>query len=321
MTQGEKQYKGLVVVAVGGNSLIVDGNHRSLPDQYLAAFDTSRHIVKLVQEGWRVTITHGNGPQVGFVLRRSDIAQYEVPTVPMDYAGADTQGGVGYMFVRALENLFAAENSPTRAVAVITRTEVDLNDPAFCNPSKPVGSHMTEEQAKKLAADRGWMVIEDAGRGWRRVVPSPEPMRILELETIRLLTRQDLVVLSCGGGGIPVCRDGNGQFAGAEAVVDKDLASSLLARQLDADMFIVSTAVPRVALNFNKPEEKWLDQMTCSEARKYQSEGHFLSGSMGPKVEAILRFVERTGKPGVITDPANLAQATKGRAGTRIVPD
>jgi len=264
-------------------------------------------------------VTHGNGPQVGFILRRSELAIAEVPPVPMDYAGADIQGAVGYMFVKALRNAFRRRAIRREAVAVVTQTVVDRDDPAFANPTKPIGSHMDEARAKKLAAQYHWTVREDAGRGWRRVVPSPLPQRIIETSLIRGLANDGHVVVCCGGGGIPVIEDPAGDLKGVEAVIDKDLASSLLARSMGADTLVLPTGVEKVALDFNKPSQRWLDRMTLAEAKRHHAEDQFDAGSMGPKVAALIDFVGGGGRLGLITNPQNVARALRGETGTRIV--
>src|SRR5436309_1520532 len=263
---------GLAVLAIGGNALIRDRKHESIPDQYTFVCGLAVDIAGMIETAWNVVVTHGNGPQVGFILRRSEISINEVPPVPMDYAGGDIQGAVGYMFVKALRNEFRRRGIKRHAVAVVTQTIVDRNDPAFANPTKPIGSHMDEARAKELAAKYHWTVREDAGRGWRRVVPSPRPQAIVETETIRHLARGGYVVVCCGGGGIPVIEDGEGNLQGVEAVIDKDLASSLLARSLGADTLVLPTGVEKVALDFNKPTQRWLDRMTLTEARRSQAE-------------------------------------------------
>ena len=244
----------LAVVAVGGNALISDKDHLSIADQYQQASVTARHIADMIEAGWNVIVTHGNGPQMGFILRRSELSIHEVAPVPMDYAGADLQGAIGYMFVKAFRNEFRRRGLRRQPVAVVTETLVELADPAFREPTKPIGSHMEEALAKELAAKQGWIVREDAGRGWRRVVPSPAPKKIIDLDVIRTLADAGYVVIGCGGGGIPVVEDGDGALRGVEAVIDKDLASSLLARAIGADLFMVSTGVERVAVHFNKPK-------------------------------------------------------------------
>ena len=309
----------LAVVAVGGNALISDKEHLSISDQYVQASVTAGHIADMIEAGWNVIITHGNGPQMGFILRRSELSIHEVAPVPMDYAGADLQGAIGYMFVKAFRNEFRRRRLQRQPVAVVTETLVDLNDPAFNDPAKPIGSHMEERQAKELAAKQGWIVKEDAGRGWRRVVPSPVPKKVIDLDVIRTLVDAGYVVIGCGGGGIPVFEDANGNLRGVEAVIDKDLASSLLARTIGADLFMVSTGVERVALHFNKPNQQWLDKITVSDARRYYTEDHFDKGSMGPKIRALIDYMEAGGKEGLITNPENIGRALAGETGTRIV--
>jgi carbamate kinase len=309
------------VVAVGGNSLIVDRKHESIPDQYAAAAITAHHIADMVAADWNVVITHGSGPQVGFILRRSEIALGEVPPVPMDYAAADLQGAIGYMFQRALRNEFRRRGLQRTAIAVVTQVLVDRNDPAFADPAKPIGSHMDEETARRRAADLGWIVREDAGRGWRRVVPSPLPQGIVEINEIEHLVSAGYVVIACGGGGIPVFQGDDGDLQGVEAVIDKDLASSMLARELNADLFVISTGVPRVAINFGRPDQRWLEQLTRAEAEKYLADGHFAEGSMAPKIRAIIAYLDSTGRRGLITDPPNIGRALAGQAGTVLISD
>jgi carbamate kinase len=311
----------LAVVAVGGNSLIRDRDHLSIPDQYEAVAETSRHIAGMIAAGWNVVVTHGSGPQMGFILRRSELAIHEVSPVPMDYAGADLQGAIGYMFMKALTNAFRERNVARRAIAVVTQTLVDRHDPAFATPTKPIGSHMDEATARRRADELGWEVRDDAGRGWRRVVPSPVPKAILELDVIRFLAGNGYVVIGCGGGGVPVLADEHGDIRGVEAVVDKDLASSLLARELGADVLLVSTAVEKVALDFNKPGQRWVDRMTVSEARRHDAEDQFDRGSMGPKIQALVAYVAASGGKGLITNPPNIVRALAGETGTAIVPD
>jgi carbamate kinase len=311
----------LAVVAVGGNSLIRDKDHESIPDQSREAAVTAHHIADMIAAGWNVIITHGTGPQVGFILRRSELALDEVPPVPMDYADADLQGGIGYMFLKALYNEFRTRKLARKAVAIITQTLVDRDDPAFADPSKPIGSQMDEQTARKLAARQGWTVKDDAGRGWRRVVPSPLPKTILEMDAINQLARSGFVVIACGGGGIPVIMDDAGQLSGVEAVIDKDLASSLLARSIGADLLLVSTGVEKVAINFNKPNRQWLSQMTLAEAKQHYAEDQFDRGSMGPKIQAVIEFIEGGGQTGLITNPPNIGRALAGETGTFILKE
>jgi carbamate kinase len=312
---------GLAVVAIGGNALIRDREHESIPDQYDMVCALAEDIAAMIEAGWHVLVTHGNGPQVGFILRRSEIAIAEVAPVPMDYAGGDIQGAVGYMFVKALRNTFRRRGIGRKPVAVVTQTVVDRNDPAFANPTKPIGSHMEEARAKALAAKYRWTVREDAGRGWRRVVPSPSPRTIIETDVIRTLVREGFVVVACGGGGVPVIENERGDLVGVEAVIDKDLASSLLARSLGADALVLPTGVEKVALDFNKPTQRWLDRMTLAEARRHYAEDQFDRGSMGPKVAALIDFVSGGGRLGLVTNQPNVARALRGETGTRVVPN
>ena len=308
------------VVAVGGNSLIVDDEHQSIPDQVKAATITSHYVADMVEAGWTVVLTHGNGPQVGFILRRSGIAKGVVPEVPVDYADADTQGAIGYMFQRALYNEFQRRKLKRNVVTLVTQVLVDPDDPAFQTPTKPIGAYMTEDVAQALAHDLGWTVMEDAGRGWRRVVASPLPRQIIERDIIEALIDLGYIVIACGGGGIPVLRDAQGELQGLEAVIDKDFASSLLARDLRAELFVVTTGVEKVAVNFGKPDQRWLERITLAEARKHLAEGQFPKGSMGPKIEAIIAFLEGGGSRALITNPPNLGRALSGATGTHIVP-
>ncbi len=308
--------KKLAVVAVGGNALIKDSTHQSVYDQYATSCETMSHVVNMIEAGWDVVVTHGNGPQVGFILRRSELAIHELHRVPLDYCGADSQGAIGYMFQMALENEFKRRRIPLRAVTVVTQTLVDHADPAFQNPSKPIGSFMDKDTALKHKDSEGWSVIEDAGRGWRRVVPSPRPVEIVQQDAILTLARSGFAVIGVGGGGIPVIRDDQGDLIGVEAVIDKDHASSLLAASIHADLFLISTEVEKVALNFKKPDQRWLDKITLAEAKQYLAEGHFLKGSMEPKIQAVINFLENGGQKAIITNPSNMARALKGETGT-----
>lgn len=310
----------VAVIAVGGNSLILDEKHKTIADQYNATVETSKHVAGMIEKGWNVVLTHGNGPQVGFILRRSELALHELHPVPLDYCGADSQGAIGYMFQRALWNEFHQRGINKQAATIVTQVLVDKNDPAFQNPSKPIGSFMNAEAAARKRAEENWQMVEDAGRGWRRVVPSPLPKAIIERDAIDSLIRAGFVVICSGGGGIPVYQDDNGNLLGLEAVIDKDFAGSLLARSIRADLFLISTAVEKVALNFNKPNQQWLDALTVDEAKKYLAEGHFAKGSMGPKIQAALWFLEGSDKnaQALITNPENLERALNGETGTRI---
>lgn len=313
------EQQGTVVVAVGGNSLITNKDAIGLSDQFVAASESMKHVADMVAAGWNVVVTHGNGPQVGFLLRRAEIAASELPTIPLDILGADTQGATGYMFCRALTTDFERLGIDKQPVAIVTQTVVDENDPAFKAPSKPIGSFMDEDVAQLHAQEDGWSVVEDSGRGWRRVVPSPKPVRIVEIEAIRKLNADGFAVVAAGGGGIPVVEE-NGGYRGIEAVIDKDHATALLANELDADVLLISTAVDAVAVNFGKPEQRWLDRVTVAELKEYLAEGQFGAGSMAPKVEAAIAFIERGGKRVIITSPPQMTNALKGEAGTTIVP-
>ena len=309
-----------LVIAIGGNSLIPDKDHESVQDQYAAAAATDEHIAGLIEKGWDVAISHGNGPQVGFILRRSEMASNELHEVPLDYCGADTQGAIGYMLQQNLINDFHQRGIDKNVVTLVTQVEVDRNDPAFQSPSKPIGSFMDEDEAKRRRDEEGWDIKEDAGRGWRRVVASPQPKRIVELEVIKSLLDAGVVTIAVGGGGIPVITNEAGDLEGIAAVIDKDLASALLASQVDADMLLISTAVEKVALNFGTPEQRWVDQFTLEEVKQYLDEGgHFAEGSMAPKMRAVVQFLEAGGKEALITNPENLERAVAGETGTRIV--
>ena len=310
------------VVAIGGNSLIKDKEHQSVRDQYIAAGETCWHIAGMIRGGWDVAITHGNGPQVGFILRRSELAAHELHEIPLDVAGADSQGAIGYALQQNLYNDFGRLGIDKLAVTVVTQTEVDAADPAFQSPSKPIGSYMDEAEAMRRRDRDGWVVMEDAGRGWRRVVASPHPVRIIEERAIKGLLDGGFVVISVGGGGIPVVRNNDGGLEGVAAVIDKDRASALLASGIGAELFVISTSVEKVAVRFGTPEQEWVDRMTLSEAKRYLEEGtHFAAGSMAPKIEAVIGYIERGGGEAIITNPENVERALVGRTGTHIVPD
>ena len=313
---------GTAIVAFGGNALVTDAEHDSIPDQYETVSRTVPPLIDMVEQGWKLVVSHGNGPQVGFILRRSELAESEVDPVPVDYAVADTQGAIGYMFVKALRNELARRGLSRPVVAVVTHSVVDPEDPAFRNPTKPVGSFLPEARAKEMAAALGWTIAEDAGRGWRRTVASPQPTAILETDVIRRLLDDGAIVVAVGGGGIPVVVDADGQVTGREAVVDKDLASGLLAHDLGAEMLMIPTGVPRVAIGFGTPDEKWLDSITVAQAREYIAAGYFGKGSMEPKVEAVADFVAATpGAVGVIGAAEEIPAILAGTSGTRIVGD
>ncbi len=308
----------LAVLAIGGNSLIKDKDHIALSSQYEAIQETSKYIAELINEGLKLVLTHGNGPQVGFIYRRGELARHELPLIPLDICGADTQGAIGYMIQMALLNDFRRMGIEKKVVAVVTKTIVDRDDPSFQNPTKPIGSFMSEQEALVRQKESGWRVIEDAGRGFRRVVPSPLPKEIIELDVIRLLVENGYTVIAAGGGGVPVVRDERGDIKGVEAVIDKDLSASLLARNIGADTLIISTAVDAVSLNFGKKDEKPIRHATLPEIKQYLKEGHFKPGSMKPKIEAIIEFIEGGGRKAIITSPGNLLKAIRGECGTAI---
>ena len=308
-----------IVIAIGGNSLIKDAKHRSVPDQYAAVVETSRHITDLLEHRYRIVITHGNGPQVGFILLRSEHSRGILHQVPLDSIVADTQGALGYQIQQALENEFRRRGLKNSVATIVTQTLVDRKDPAFAKPSKPIGQFYTRAEAEDRMRVEKWAMVEDAGRGWRRVVASPKPVRIIESEVIKHLVKDGYVVIAAGGGGIPVVADEQGNLRGVAAVIDKDLASAVLAQAISADLLVISTAVEKVCLNYGKPNEHPLDTMTATEARRFVAEGHFEPGSMLPKVQACLQFLEAGGREALITCPAALSVALAGMTGTRIV--
>ena len=310
----------IIVIAIGGNSLIKDAQHQSVPHQYAAVVQIAGQITDLLERGYRVVITHGNGPQVGFILLRSEHSRGLLHEVPLDSIVADTQGALGYQLQQALENEFRRRGLEKSVATIVTQTQVDRHDSAFAKPSKPIGEFYTREQAEERMRLEKWTMIEDAGRGWRRVVASPRPVRIIESKVVRHLVENGYVVVAAGGGGIPVIADDRGMLSGALAVIDKDLASAVLAREISADLLVISTSVEKVFLNFGQPGQHALDSMTVAEARKYIAGGHFKPGSMLPKIEACLQFLLGGGREAVITCPKKLSAALDGRTGTRIVP-
>lgn len=312
---------GLALIAIGGNSLIKNQKHKTVQDQYNAICETAVHVVDIVEKGFTVVVTHGNGPQVGFILRRSELA-HEISgmhIVPLVSCVADTQGAIGYQLQQALNNEFQKRGVARQAVTVVTQVEVDREDPAFSNPTKPIGSFFSEDQIKKIRDKHtDWHVVFDADRGYRRVVPSPAPKAIIEIGVLEYLLGKGFCVIGAGGGGIPVFKNKRGEYEGVDAVIDKDSASSLLATQLHADLFIISTSIEKVFINFGKPDETPLDSITAKQARAYMSEGHFAPGSMLPKIEAALGFLDRGGKEAIITSPESLGRAITGESGTHI---
>lgn len=314
----------IAVVAIGGNSLIKDKLHQTVEDQYEAAQETAYHIADMAVAGWDIVIGHGNGPQVGFILRRSEIAHKVegMHELSLDVCGADSQGAIGYALQQNLQNDFRKRGIDKSVATVITQVLVDRDDPAFENPTKPIGGFMDQTEAQHRIENMGWNVVEDAGRGWRRVVASPHPVEVVEFASIKALVEDGVIVIAVGGGGIPVIDVGDRQFRGTAAVIDKDFASSLLAQLLKADLLLISTAVEKVALNFGKPNQEWVSRMTVSEVKKYLAEGtHFAKGSMKPKMEAIVWFLESGGKQAIVTNPENIGRALHSETGTLIEPD
>jgi carbamate kinase len=310
-----------MLVAIGGNSLITDKHNPDVPHQWDAVRETCNHLADMIEAGWTLVVTHGNGPQVGYILRRNELAAHEVHATPLDVIVADTQGSIGYMLQQALHNELYSRGLYRPVVSVVTQVLVDGADPAFQAPNKPIGGFMEEAEARKFEQE-GWQVVEDAGRGWRRVVASPEPLRVVEEDAVRHLVTAGSTVIAVGGGGIPVVQNPAGELRelkGVFAVIDKDRASSLLACQLKVDLFLVSTGVEYVALYYNTPQQINLGQLTVAEAEKYLAEGHFAPGSMAPKIQAAIRFVRETGNPALITNPPNLARALNHETGTWIV--
>lgn len=310
----------LALVAIGGNSLITDPKNPDIPHQWDAVRETCRHLADMVEQGWRLVITHGNGTQVGYILRRNELAAHEVHTTPLDLIVADTQGAIGYMLQQALRNELFSRGIRKPIVTLVTQVLVDKEDPAFQNPSKPIGSFMSHAEAQTFEK-QGWQVMEDAGRGWRRVVASPEPLRIIEEDAILQLLNSGAIVIAVGGGGIPVVHNQHGELrelGGVYAVIDKDRASAVLASSLWADLFLISTGVEQVAINFNTPQQENLNRVTAIQLANYLKEGHFAPGSMKPKVEAVLSFLQKTGKSALITNPTNIAAALRSEAGTWI---
>lgn len=314
--------KKTVVVALGGNALLQVGQKGTFEEQMQNVYNAAEQLTDMVLSGkWRLVITHGNGPQVGNILLQNEAGKHLVPPMPMDVCGAESQGMIGYMLQQALRNILAQRGrTDIPVVTVVTQVLVDKNDPAFQNPTKPVGPFYTKEEALRLKEEKGWHVVEDAGRGWRRVVPSPDPKAIVEKDAIRILVENHAIVIASGGGGIPVIKE-NGTYRGVEAVIDKDLAGERLAEDVGAQVFLILTDVDRVRLNYRKPNEVALSRMTVSEAKRYLAEGHFAKGSMEPKVKACVRFVEAGGELAIIASLNQATAALEGRAGTQIVRD
>ena len=307
----------LAVVAIGGNSITRAGQRGTIPEQFDNSRETSRHIADMIARGYDVVVTHGNGPQVGNILLRAEIASTTLPPLPLDTCGADAQGGMGYMLQQVLGGVLLGRGIRKDVVTVLTQVLVDRDDPAFRKPTKPIGPFYSKEEAEHRRADLGWDVAEDANRGWRRVVPSPMPRRVIEAGPIKALLKAGCVVIAVGGGGIPVIEE-NGVLKGVEAVIDKDHASRLLANEIDAELLVISTAVVQVSLNYGKPNEARLSKLTVAEAKKHLAEGQFPAGSMGPKIQAGIDFIEGGGREVIITSPEHIGEALDGKSGTRM---
>jgi carbamate kinase len=307
------------VIALGGNAIIKQGQKGTITEQFANTRESLAGIVEMARRGWRLAITHGNGPQIGHYLIRVERARDVVPFVPLGVCVAGTEGEMGYMIAQSLQNTLMRENIQREVTAMLTQVVVDPNDPSISDPSKPIGSFFTHYDAQILMGSEGWVMKEDAGRGWRRVVPSPIPQSVVEGAQIRRMVAQGEIVIACGGGGIPVYYMEDGRLEGVDAVVDKDLASAVLAREIGAELLIIATGVPRVCLHFGKPEQMELEHMTVAEAKGYLAAGEFPRGSMGPKIGAAIDFLEGGGKRVIITENDLVLDALEGKAGTEIV--
>lgn len=309
------------VVALGGNAITTPDKEDTIANQFANTRQSLHGIVELIREGYKLVITHGNGPQVGNALLRIELARGKAPILPLGVLVADTEGGMGYMIEQSLQNRLRAEKINRPVVTLITQMIVDENDPAVNNPTKYIGQFYSEEEAKEFQKTRGWTMKKDADRGWRRVVPSPTPLKVVEAVTLEKLVEDGAIVIAGGGGGIPVYIDKKGNLEGMDAVIDKDLGSAVIGTEIGADILSIFTSVDKVAINFHKPNQKLIDKMTVSEAKKYLADGQFPEGSMGPKIKAAIQFIENGGKFVTISDVKDAQNAIKGTAGTRIVPD
>jgi carbamate kinase len=312
--------RGRVVIAFGGNASYPPGIKGLAEEQLALLADASEHLVKIVKAGYRLVLTHGNGPVVGNILFRMAKTAGDLPPMPMDVCVAHSQGGMGYMLQQTLANALRRHGIDTAVSAIVTQVEVSASDPAFANPTKPVGRFFSKEDAGRMRRDHGWQFVEDSGRGYRRVVPSPEPLSILDLAAIEALLSVNAIPIAVGGGGIPVVRTQRGDYQGASAVIDKDFTSALLASQLGAETLVIVTGVDRVAIDYGKPTQRFLDRLTLAEARVFMDQGQFPAGSMGPKVAAALRFLAAGGQQVVVTSLAHTFRALQGKAGTRFIP-
>ncbi len=318
-TKKEPKQK-LALVAFGGNALLRPEDRGTQEEQIARAKQAARWLAEIVRADYKLVVVHGNGPQVGNILIQAEEASTKIPPQSLDIAGAQTEGSIGFMLQQAIRNRLETIGIPGEVTTVLTEVEVDPNDPAFKRPTKPIGPFFTRYRAEALERDLGWTMREDSGRGWRHVVPSPRPLKILNVQTIARMLEVDSVVIAAGGGGVPVVRGRDGQWRGIEAVIDKDFASALLAFELHADVFMILTNVPQVSINFGKPSQQQLDRLTVAEAEKYLAEGQFPPGSMGPKIEAAIQFVRSSGSNVLITDVEHVRDAIAGSGGTKITP-
>jgi len=310
----------VALVAFGGNVIMKSGEAGTLREQQANAREMCARLVTLIKRGYELVVTHGNGPQVGNLLMQNELAQELVPTLPLDVLVAQTEGSLGYLLQQELLNELRRNDIRKYVVTLITQVLVDRDDPAFEKPSKPVGPFYAEKDVARLMKRfPDWRIVEDAGRGYRRIVPSPMPRRIIQSRMIRSLAYAGNVVLALGGGGVPMTKDAADHYVGVEAVIDKDLSSALLAVDIKADVFVILTGIEKVCLNYGKADERSLDEITCADAERYMSEGHFPAGSMGPKMAAALLYLKAGGRTVIITDPENLDRALDGETGTRVV--
>jgi carbamate kinase len=310
----------LAVVAFGGNALLRPEDRGTQEEQIARAKQAARWLAEIVRHGYKMIVVHGNGPQVGNILIQNEEASTKIPPQSLDVCVAQTEGSIGFMLQQAIRNRLESVGIGGEVATILTEVEVDVNDPGFKRPTKPIGPFFTRYRAEALERDLGWTMVEDAGRGWRHVVPSPRPLRILNIRTIASMLDGAAVVVAAGGGGVPVVKGRDGQWRGIEAVIDKDYASALLAADLDADLFIILTGVPKVALDFGKPTQRFVDRLTVAEAQQHMADGQFPAGSMGPKIDSAIQFVKAAKKQVLITDVDVLREALQGQDGTAIVP-
>ena len=309
------------MVAFGGNALLRPEDRGTQEEQIARAKQAARWLAEIVRHGYHLIVVHGNGPQVGNILIQAEEASTKIPPQSLDVAVSQTEGSMGFMLQQAIRNRLETIGLAGDVVTVLTEVEVDANDPAFKRPTKPIGPFFTRYRAEALERDLGWTMREDAGRGWRHVVPSPKPLHILNIRTVEKILDVAKVIIAAGGGGIPVVRGRDGQWRGIEAVIDKDFASALLAAELDADLYIVLTGVQKVALDYGKPTQRFVDRMSITEAEEHMADGQFPAGSMGPKIEAAVQFVRRSGRQVLITDVEHLREALEGQDGTVIAAE